>query len=209
MKVEVATGMKMETFALHLPSTGTPLGESETVGASGAPVELHLVLASSAGAAPPSAPATGGDAKADASGPKVDVASIAGVAADQLTDAQLAAVAESCEVGLDGKSEIALNGCSQIRNMSCLAKLTGMPSMQVLDMDMDVDVDMDMDIDVDMDICIQRSEGARDGGTGARGTGARGARGGLGRQKQEELLQTSRGHRTIRSKRSFAVLRHI
>ena len=32
-----------------------------------------------------------------------------------------------------------------------------------VDMDMDVDVDMDMDIDVDMDICIQRSEGARDG----------------------------------------------
>jgi hypothetical protein len=74
-----------------------------------------------------------------------------------------------------------------------------------VDMDMDVDVDMDMDIDVDMDICIQRSEGARDGRDGS----ARDGRGGLGRQKQEELLQTSRGHRTIRSKRSFAVLRHI
>ena len=71
-----------------------------------------------------------------------------------------------------------------------------------VDMDVDVDVDMDMDIDVDMDICIQRSEGARDGS-------AMDGRGGLGRQKQEELLQTSRGHRTIRSKRSFAVLRHI
>ena len=103
MKVEVASGMKIETLALCLPSREAPLGDSETVGANGMPSELYALVLQ-----------------------KKDLASIAGVPPAQLTDQQLAQTCSSPEAQGD---IIALHGCSQIRDMSCLAKLE---QMQVL-----------------------------------------------------------------------------
>ena len=105
MKVEVATGLKMETFTLNLLSSEKPLGANEVLAAaSGKPSELYLVVLQ-----------------------KVELAAVIGVPAAQLTDEQLAQACSSPEA--QGEI-IALNGCSQIRNMRCLAWLE---QMQVLD----------------------------------------------------------------------------
>ena len=106
MKVEVETGLKMETFALYLLSSVKPLGANEVLAAaSGEPSELHLLVLQ-----------------------KVELAAVAGVAdAAQLTNEQLAQACSSPEA--QGEI-IALNGCSQISDMSCLAQLE---QMQVLD----------------------------------------------------------------------------
>ena len=104
MKVEVATGLKMETFTLYLQSREKPLGANEVLAASGEPSELHLLMLQ-----------------------KVELAAVAGVPAAQLTDEQLAHACSSPEA--QGEI-IALNGCSGIRDMGCLAQLE---QMQVLD----------------------------------------------------------------------------
>ena len=105
MKVEVETGLKMETFALYLLSSVKPLGANEVLAAAnGEPSELHLLVLQ-----------------------KVELAAVAGVPAAQLTDEQLAQACSSPEA--QGEI-IALNGCSQISDMSCLAQLE---QMQVLD----------------------------------------------------------------------------
>ena len=104
MKVEVATGLKMETFTLYLQSREKPLGANEVLAASHEPSELHLLMLQ-----------------------KVELAAVAGVPAAQLTDEQLAQACSSPEAQGD---IIVLNGCSQICDMSCLAKLE---QMQVLD----------------------------------------------------------------------------
>ena len=105
MKVEVATGLKMETFTLYLLSSEKPLGANEVLAASSEPSELHLLVLQ-----------------------KVELAAVAGVAdAAQLTNEQLAQACSSPEA--QGEI-IALNGCSQISDMSCLAQLE---QMQVLD----------------------------------------------------------------------------
>ena len=104
MKVEVATGLKMETFTLYLLSSEKPLGANEVLAASSEPSELHLLVLQ-----------------------KVELAAVAGVPAAQLTNEQLAQACSSPEA--QGEI-IALNGCSQISDMSCLAQLE---QMQVLD----------------------------------------------------------------------------
>ena len=104
VKVEVASGMKIETLALCLPSRETPLGDTETVSANGMPSELYALVLQ-----------------------KKDLASIAGVPHAQLMDCELAQTCSSPDAQGD---IIVLNGCSQIRDMSCLAKLE---QMQVLD----------------------------------------------------------------------------
>ena len=101
----MATGLKMETFALYLLSSEKPLGANEVLAAaSGKPSELYLVVLQ-----------------------KVELAAVIGVPAAQLTDEQLAQACSSPEA--QGEI-IALNGCSQISDMSCLAQLE---QMQVLD----------------------------------------------------------------------------
>ena len=106
MKVEVATGLKMETFALYLLSSEKPLGANEVLAAaSGEPSELHLLVLQ-----------------------KVELAAVAGVPAAQLTDEQLAQACSSPEA--QGEI-IALNGCSQISDMSCLAQLEQMQALDV------------------------------------------------------------------------------
>ena len=106
MKVEVATGLKMETFALYLLSSEKPLGANEVLAAaSGKPSELYLVVLQ-----------------------KVELAAVIGVPAAQLTDEQLAQACSSPEA--QGEI-IALNGCSQISDMSCLAQLEQMQALDV------------------------------------------------------------------------------
>ena len=106
MKVEVATGLKMETFTLYLLSSEKPLGANEALAAaSGEPSELHLLVLQ-----------------------KVELAAVAGVPAAQLTDEQLAQACSSPEA--QGEI-IALNGCSQISDMSCLAQLEQMQALDV------------------------------------------------------------------------------
>ena len=106
MKVEVATGLKMETFTLNLLSSEKPLGANEVLAAaSGKPSELYLVVLQ-----------------------KVELAAVIGVPAAQLTDEQLAQACSSPEA--QGEI-IALNGCSQISDMSCLAQLEQMQALDV------------------------------------------------------------------------------
>ena len=105
MKVEVATGLKMETFTLYLLSSEKPLGANEVLAASNEPSELHLLVLQ-----------------------KVELAAVAGVPAAQLTDEQLAQACSSPEA--QGEI-IALNGCSQISDMSCLAQLEQMQALDV------------------------------------------------------------------------------
>ena len=106
MKVEVATGLKMETFTLYLQSSKKPLGANEVLAAaSGEPSELHLLVLQ-----------------------KVELAAVIGVPAAQLTDEQLAQACSSPEA--QGEI-IALNGCSQISDMSCLAQLEQMQALDV------------------------------------------------------------------------------
>ena len=102
---EVASGMKIETLALCLPSRETPLGDSETLSANGMPSELYIVVLQ-----------------------KKDLASIAGVPPAQLMDQQLAQTCSSPEA--QGEI-IALNGCSKISDMSCLAQLEQMQALDV------------------------------------------------------------------------------
>ena len=106
MKVEVATGLKMETFTLNLLSSEKPLGANEVLAAaSGKPSELYLVVLQ-----------------------KVELAAVIGVPAAQLTDEQLAQACSSPEA--QGEI-IALNGCSQISDMSCLAQLEQMQALDI------------------------------------------------------------------------------
>ena len=98
--------MKMETFTLNLLSSEKPLGANEVLAAaSGKPSELYLVVLQ-----------------------KVELAAVIGVPAAQLTDEQLAQACSSPEA--QGEI-IALNGCSQISDMSCLAQLEQMQALDV------------------------------------------------------------------------------
>ena len=102
----MATGLKMETFALYLLSRDKPLGATEVLAASDEPLELHLFVLQ-----------------------KVELAAVAGVAyAAQLTNEQLAQACSSPEA--QGEI-IALNGCSKISDMSCLAQLEQMQALDI------------------------------------------------------------------------------
>jgi hypothetical protein len=104
-KVEKQTGIEATTLALILPDSGRPLGESETLESCGFPSDLCAVVLH-----------------------KVNIADdVVHVSPDKLTDAQLTEACSSPE-GQAGDI-ICLNGCKQIHDMSCLAKIV---QMQVL-----------------------------------------------------------------------------
>jgi hypothetical protein len=104
--VERQTGLEATTLALILPSSGRPLGESETLESCGFPSDLCAVVLNT-----------------------VDIAAdVAHVSPHELTDSQLAEACSSPE-GQAGDI-IHLNGCKQIHDVSCLAKIV---QMQVLD----------------------------------------------------------------------------
>ena len=104
-KLEQPLGLDAETLTLYRPSSEKPLGEHESVGScEGLPAELYAVTLRT-----------------------VELCAIAGVAASDLTDAQLEKVCSSPEAQGD---IIVLKGCRRLRDMSCLASLD---QMQVLD----------------------------------------------------------------------------
>jgi hypothetical protein len=105
-KVEKQTGLEATTLALILPSSGRPLGESETLESCGFPSDLCAVVLNTVNIA----------------------ADVAHVSPHELTDSQLANACSSPE-GQAGDI-IHLNGCEQIHDVSCLAKIV---QMQVLD----------------------------------------------------------------------------
>jgi hypothetical protein len=105
IKIESQTGLKATTLSLILPS-GQPLGESETLESCGSPSDLCAVVLNT-----------------------VNIATdVARVSPHELTDLQLAEACSSTE-GQAGDI-IHLNGCTQIHDVSCLAKIV---QMQVLD----------------------------------------------------------------------------
>jgi hypothetical protein len=106
IKIESQTGLKATTLSLILPSSGRPLGESETLESCGSPSDLCAVVLNTVNLA----------------------TDVARVSPHELTDSQLAEACSSAE-GQAGDI-IHLNGCKQILNVSCLAKIV---QMQVLD----------------------------------------------------------------------------
>lgn len=102
--IEQNAGLTAETLALYQPTTVMPLGEHESVLSCRLPAELYAVVLQ-----------------------KIDVAAVAGVARNKLTDAQLEALCMSAEANGD---IVILQGCSRLRDLSCLAL---MDQMQVLD----------------------------------------------------------------------------
>jgi hypothetical protein len=104
-KVEKQTGTEATTLALILPSSMRPLGESETLESCGFPSDLFAVVLHT-----------------------VNIAEdVALVKPHELTDAQLT---EACSSPKGQAGDIIdLNGCKQIHDMSCLAKIV---QMQVL-----------------------------------------------------------------------------
>ena len=106
-KLEQTLGLDAETLTLYRPSSEKPLGEHESVGScKGLPAELYAVTLQT-----------------------VELCAIAGVAANDLTDAQLEKVCSSPEA--QAGDIIVLAGCWQLRNLSCLVRLE---STHTLDM---------------------------------------------------------------------------
>ena len=103
--MEVQTGWDLDSFALYLPSVQRLLGESDAYGAIGGPSELYAVQLG-----------------------RVDLVSVAGVPAAELTDKQLV---KACLLPASQGDVVALVGCPQLRDMSCLAKLEQMQALDV------------------------------------------------------------------------------
>ena len=100
-KLEQTLGLDAETLTLHRPLSEKPLGEHESVGScEGLPAELYAVTLQT-----------------------IELCTIAGVAASDLTDAQLEKVCSSPDAQGD---IIILTGCRTLRNMSCLQLLDQM-----------------------------------------------------------------------------------
>ena len=100
-KLEQTLGLDAETLTLYRPSSEKPLGEHESVGSGEElPAELYAVTLQT-----------------------VELCAVAGVAASDLTDAQLEKVCSSPAAQGD---IIILRNCSSLRNVSCLQLLDQM-----------------------------------------------------------------------------------
>ena len=103
-KVEVEAGLEARTLAIYMPEIG-PLGESATLEVCGMPSQLYALKLH-----------------------EVDIAALAGVRPNELTDAQLANACSTDEV--KAGDIVSLKGCEMLRDMSCLV---GLEQMQELD----------------------------------------------------------------------------
>ena len=104
-KVEVEAGLEARTLAIYMPEIERPLGESATLEGCGMPSKLYMLKLH-----------------------EVDIAALAGVRPNELTDAQLAKACLTDEV--KAGDIVSLKGCEMLRDMSCLV---GLEQMQELD----------------------------------------------------------------------------
>jgi hypothetical protein len=104
-KVEVGAGLKARTLAIYMPDIERPLGESVTLEVYGMPSKLYAVKLH-----------------------EVNIAALAGVGPNELTDAQLAKACLTDEV--KAGDIVSLKGCGLLRDISCLV---GLEQMQELD----------------------------------------------------------------------------
>jgi hypothetical protein len=104
-RVEVGAGLEARTLAIYMPDIERPLGDSVTLEVCGMPSTLYAVKLH-----------------------EVDIAALAGVGSNELTDAQLANACLTDEV--KAGDIVSLKGCKRLRDMSCLV---GLEQMQQLD----------------------------------------------------------------------------
>ena len=112
-KVEVGAGLKARTLAIYMPDIERPLGESVTLEVYGMPSKLYAVKLH-----------------------EVNIAALAGVGPNELTDAQLAKACLTDEV--KAGDIVSLKGCEMLRDMSCLV---GLEQMQELDISRCCDIE--------------------------------------------------------------------
>jgi hypothetical protein len=104
-KVEVEAGLEARTLAIYMTENERPLGDSVTLEVCGMPSKLYVMKLHT-----------------------IDIAALAGVRPNELTDAQLAKACLTDEV--KAGDIVSLKGCEMLRDMSCLV---GLEQMQELD----------------------------------------------------------------------------